>query len=435
MSAPPESPRRFHLPYLRWWIMGLIFLATVINYLDRLTVSVLAPVIRSSLHLSNVEYATLGTSFLLAYTVSQGLSGKLYDQIGTRLGFVCSVLLWSVAAMLHATARGLGSLNIFRFLLGLGEAGNWPGAAKTAAEWLPVHERALGLAVFNSGAAIGSLVAPPAIVWIQLRYGWQATFLVTGSLGFLWLLLWLIVYRPPERHPWMSARERELILDGQAGQAREASVPWLALLGYRQTWAIVLGRALVDPVWWLYLLWLPEYLNKTRGFSLVQIGLFVWIPYAAADLGSLTGGFVSGLLIRRGWSVDRARKSVMISAAALMMAGILAARVESPVAALVLIGVVLFGFMAWVANLQTMPSDIFPNRAVGAVAGLAGTGSGLSTMLCTMATGWTVDHFSYTPVLTAAGFLGPLGACAVFALCRRIERVRLPEAPVQQQLR
>lgn len=346
--------------------------------------------------------------------------------IGTRLGFVCSVTLWSIAAMLHATARGLGSLNFFRFLLGLGEAGNWPGAAKTAAEWLPVHERAFGLAVFNSGAALGSVIAPPVIVWLQLRYGWQATFLVTGSLGFIWLLVWLIVYRSPERHPWMTTRERELILGDQRREPREVSVPWLALLRYRQTWAIVLGRALVDPVWWLYILWLPEYLNKTHGFSLMQIGLYVWIPYAAADLGSLTGGFISGLLIRRGWSVDRARKSVMIPAAALMTAGIPAARMDSPLAALGLIGVVVFGFMAWVANLQTMPSDIFPNRAVGSVAGLAGTGSGLSTMICTMAIGWTVDHFSYTPVLTVAGFLGPLGAFAVFALCRKIERVGLP---------
>lgn len=418
------------VPHLRWWIMGLIFLATLINYLDRLTISILAPAIRASLHLSNLEYATLGTSFLFGYTISQGLSGKLYDQIGTRLGFTCSVTLWSIAAMLHAAASSLGSFNCFRFLLGFGEAGNWPGAAKTAAEWLPVQERALGLAVFNSGAALGSVIAPPVIVWIQMRYGWQTTFLATGALGFVWLLVWLAVYHPPEQHPWLMAREREFILAGKPREQR-ASIPWLTLLRYRKVWAVVAGRTIVDPVWWLYILWLPEYLNKARGFSLPQIGLFAWIPYAAADIGSLTGGFISGMLIRRGWSVDRARKSVMITGAALMTVGIFAPRVNSPIAALVLIGIVLFGFQAWVANLQTMPSDMFPEGAVGAVSGLAGTGSGLATMLFTMGTGWTVDHFSYTPVMTIAACLGPVGAIVVFALCRKIERVpgELPTLP------
>src|SRR5436190_5501615 len=257
---------RFQVPHLRWWIMGLIFLATLINYLDRLTVSILAPVIRERLHLSNVEYATLGSSFLLAYTISQSLSGKLYDQIGTRLGFTCSVVVWSVASMLHALARGLGSLNLFRLVLGLGEAGNWPGAAKTAAEWLPSHERAFGLAVFNSGAAIGSVLAPPVIVWMQYRYGWQTTFVATGALGFVWLAIWLIVYRPPELHPWMTAKERELILCSKPPQQQGSPIPWLSLFRYRQVWAVVMGRTLVDPIWWLYILWLPEYLNKVRGF-------------------------------------------------------------------------------------------------------------------------------------------------------------------------
>lgn len=410
------------IPYLRWLIMGLICLVACINYLDRLTISVLAPVIRQNLQLSNLEYAAVGTFFLLGYTLSQGLSGKLYDQIGIRLGFVCSVVVWSIAAMLHATARGIVSLSCFRFMLGLGEAGNWPGAAKTAAEWLPVQERALGLAVFNFGIGLGSIVAPPLIVWLQFRYGWQATFIVTGSLGFAWLVLWLVFYRPPEEHPWLTSRERETILGSKDQTQRESSIPWLQLLRYRQVWAIVLGRTLTDPVWWLYILWLPEYLNKTRGFSLTEIGRFAWIPFVAADLGSLTGGFTSGFLIRRGWTVDRARKTVMILAAALMPAGIVAVRTSSSFAALALIGLVLFGFQAWVVNLQTMPSDIFPDRVVGAVAGLAGVGSGLSNMLFILATGWTVDHFSYTPVLTVAGFLGPLGAFVLFTLCRKIER-------------
>src|SRR5882672_1066972 len=205
----------FKLPGLRWWIVGLIFLATLINYIDRLTISVLAPVITHDLRLTNTEFGGILTWFLFAYTISQGLSGKLYDRVGTKRGFVCSIVLWSIAAMGHAFARGLASLSFFRFVLGLGEAGNWPGAAKTVAEWFPIRERAFGMAIFNSGAAIGSVVAPPLIVWLSLSYGWQTMFLLTGSLGFVWLVLWLVFYQTPDRHKWLSAEERRLILEGQ----------------------------------------------------------------------------------------------------------------------------------------------------------------------------------------------------------------------------
>ena len=205
----------FKLPGLRWWIVGLVFLATLINYIDRLTISVLAPVITKDLGLTNTEFGGIVTWFLLAYTISQGLSGKLYDRIGTRLGFVFSISLWSVAAIAHAFARGLGTLSLFRFVLGFGEAGNWPGAAKTVAEWFPIRQRAFGMAIFNSGAAIGSILAPPLIVWLQLRYGWQTTFIVTGVLGFFWLALWLFFYQSPERHRWITDEELRVIKEGQ----------------------------------------------------------------------------------------------------------------------------------------------------------------------------------------------------------------------------
>src|SRR5947199_2113173 len=205
----------FKLRGLRWWIAGLIFLATLINYIDRLTISVLAPVIAHDLALTNTEFGGILAWFLLAYTISQGLSGKLYDRIGTKRGFVCSIILWSIAAIAHAFARGLASLSVFRFILGLGEAGNWPGAAKTVAEWFPIRERAFGMAIFNSGAAIGSVLAPPLIVWLSLSYGWQTTFIVTGSLGFIWLALWLLFYQSPDRHRWLSENERQLIREGQ----------------------------------------------------------------------------------------------------------------------------------------------------------------------------------------------------------------------------
>ena len=423
----------FKIRGLRWWIVGLIFLATLINYIDRLTVSVLAKVITTDLHLTNTEFGGIVFWFLLAYTISQGLSGKLYDRVGTKRGFVCSIVLWSVAAMGHAFARGLVSLSFFRFVLGLGEAGNWPGAAKTVAEWFPIRERAFGMALFNSGAAIGSVLAPPLIVWLSISYGWQMTFIVTGSLGFLWLVLWLLIYEVPSRHKWLTNEERKLILEGQqpaSGANDRAAEPttvftWRNLLGYRQVWAIVVARFLTDPVWWLYISWLPKYLADERGFSLIEIGLFAWVPYVAADAGSLLGGWASGFLISRGWSVDRARKLIILLSALLMPAGILAAFAGNAMVALALIGVVLFGFQVWINNVQTLPSDFFPAKAVGSVAGLGGTGAGIGSMIFILCTGWIVDHFSYAPVLVAAGVLAPLGTLALFALSGRIERVTL----------
>lgn len=423
----------FKLRGLRWWIISLIFLATLINYIDRLTISVLAPVITRDLGLTNTEFGGILFWFLLAYTISQGLSGKLYDRIGTKRGFVCSIMLWSIAAIGHAFARGLASLSVFRFVLGLGEAGNWPGAAKTVAEWFPIRERAFGMAIFNSGAAIGSVVAPPLIVWLSLTYGWQTTFIVTGSLGFAWLALWLLFYQAPDRHKWLSEEERQLILEGQRVPEAADALPlqpsaplgWLELLRYRQVWAIVLSRFLTDPVWWLYISWLPKYLADARGFSLVKIGLFAWVPYVAADAGSLSGGWLSGYLISRGWSVDRSRKLVILIAALLMPAGILAAFAHDAMVALVLIGVVLFGFQVWINNVQTLPSDFFSDKAVASVAGLGGTGAGIGSMIFILSTGWVVDHFSYVPVLVAAGLLAPFGTLVLFALSGPIKRVSL----------
>lgn len=420
----------FTVPGLRWWIIGLVFLATLINYVDRLTISVLAPVITRDLGLTNTEFGGIVAWFLLAYTISQALSGKLYDRVGTKRGFTFSIILWSLAAMAHAFSRGLASLSVFRFFLGLGEAGNWPGAAKTVAEWFPIRQRAFAMAIFNSGAALGSVIAPPLIVWLSLSYGWQTTFIVTGALGFLWLILWLLFYQTPDRHKWLTASERQVIADGQRTPADETTVAdvstrWRDLLRYRQVWAIVLARFLTDPIWWLYISWLPKYLADARGFSLTKIGLFAWVPYAAADAGSLSGGWLSGYLIDRGWSVNRARKAVILCAALLMPAGIVAAFVNDAMLALALIGVVLFGFQVWINNVQTLPSDFFSDRAVASVAGLGGTGAGVGSMLFIFGTGWAVDHFSYVPVLVTAGLLAPVGTLVLFLLAGHIERVTL----------
>ncbi|HEX8268219.1 MAG TPA: MFS transporter [Pyrinomonadaceae bacterium] len=419
----------FKVVGLRWWIIGLVFLATLINYIDRLTLSVLAPVITKDLGLSNTEYGSIATWFLFAYTISQTLSGKLYDRVGIKKGFTVSIVVWSLAAMAHAFTKSLSGLSAVRFVLGLGEAGNWPGAAKTVAEWFPVRQRAFGMAIFNSGAAIGSIVAPPFIVGLTAYFGhWQPTFLITGSLGFIWLVLWWVFYDSPENHQWLTNKERVLICEDEeiaaAVESAETATSWSSLLGYRQVWAIVLARFLVDPVWWLYITWLPLYLANVRGFDLRQIGYFAWVPFVAADAGSLFGGWFSGFLIGRGWSVDAARKAVIALAACLMPAGILAAFVTDSMLALTLIGVVLFGFQVWINNVQTLPSDFFPKTAVGSVAGLGGTGAGIGSMIFIFTTGWVVDNFSYTPILVVAGLLPVLGTIVLFALMGKIGKLQ-----------
>jgi MFS transporter, ACS family, hexuronate transporter len=411
---------------------GLVFLATFINFIDRLTIAVLAPVITVQLGLTNLQFASVSTWFLVAYTASQGLSGRLYDRFGTRRGFTVSILVWSVAAMSHAFARGLASLSALRFVLGLGEAGNWPGAAKVIAEWFPPRERAFAMGIFNSGVTVGSIVAPPLIVFLQLRFGWKTTFLVTGGLGFVWLALWLLFYDTPERHAGLTAEERALIPErrpesaggrpGSSGAAPPSG--WAALLEHRQVWAIVMARFVTDPVWWLYITWLPLYLSTVRRFSLKEIGLFAWLPYVAADAGSLAGGWFSGYLITRGWSVNRARKTIIVLGAVLMSAGIPAAMSESAFTALAFISVVLFGFQAWINNVQTLPSDFFPESVVASVAGLGGVGAGLGAILFTLTTGFVIDRFhSYTPILVVAGLLPVLGTAVLFLFGGRIQRI------------
>jgi MFS transporter, ACS family, hexuronate transporter len=413
---------------VRWVIIGMVFFSTLINYIDRLTLSVLGKSIKESFNLSDTEFGVIGTWFLLAYTISQGLSGKLYDRIGIKKGFSVSIVVWSIAAMLHAFATGLASLSLFRFILGLGEAGNWPGAAKTVAEWFPARQRALAMGIFNSGAAIGSIVATPIIGGLALYFGhWYEVFIITGALGFIWLIFWWFIYDSPENHKWLTKREYDLIREDDEpkieGLVEEKPLGWLQLLKYRQTWAIILTRFLVDPVWWLYIFWLPLMLYKVYGFDLKQMVIFGWFPYVAADAGSLLGGWFSGFLIGRGWSVNNARKVVIGFAACLMPAGILAAYTPDPMIALALIGVVLFGFQVWINNVQTLPSDLFPKSAVGSVAGLGGTGAGIGAMIFTLSTGWVVDNYSYTPILVAAGLLAPIGTIVLFVLMGRIEKV------------
>lgn len=427
-SQEIAAPSGFKVRGLRWWIISVIFLATVINYIDRQTINVLAPVLLSDLHLGKRDFGNITSAFLLCYMVGMGVWGRLVDKIGTRAAFAIAITIWSVAACLHSLVAGFASLLLLRSTLALGEAGNWPGAAKAVSEWFPVRERALGMAIFNSGAAVGAVVATPILVFMQLHYGWKQTFLVTGGLGFAWLVLWLQFFRTPDRHPWLTDEEKKVITASEPGAEKRktpaaGAMSIRELLRYRQVWAIIAARLCTDPVWWLYITWLPQYLADARGFNLKQIGVFAWIPYVGSGFGALLGGYTSGRLMKSGMSLDRARKICMIIGAALMPAGVLAARVESPMLAIVLIAVVLFAFQFWMNNVQALPGDFFPQSTVGAVFGLGGVAAGAGSFAFMMASGWIVEKFSYGPMFLIAGVLGPLGAIALFVLAGPIQRV------------
>jgi MFS transporter, ACS family, hexuronate transporter len=409
------------LPGLRWYIIVLLFFATVSNYIDRQTVNVLSPLLLAELGLNKVQFSQIAVAFLAAYTIGQTLWGRIFDRIGLRLGLTLCIGAWSLVASLHYFAAGFASFLLLRFLLGVTEAGNWPGAGKIISEWFPPHERAFAMGVFNNGSGVGAMVAPPVIIAVQQLYGWQKTFLITGVLGFAWLLVWSFVYRRPDRHPWLGERERAALLARRPQAAVVAPPPpFRELFRHRETWAVVVARFIADPIWWIYLTWLPQYLFDERKFDLKQIGAFAWVPYLAADLGALAGGLVSGWLIKRGVSIDRSRKACFIIGTSILPVGAFVPWVASAASALALIAVVLFAYQFWVNNVQAVTTDVFPSRMVGGVFGLGGTAAGLGSLLVLLMTGYVVQYFSYTPIFIAAAAMGPLAAVAMIKLVGRI---------------
>jgi ACS family hexuronate transporter-like MFS transporter len=401
-------------------ILGLILAGTIINYIDRQTVSVLAPQLQADLHLSNFQYAKLTTWFLLSYTSVMWLWGAVADRIGNRRGLALVVAWWSLAEMAHALARGLASLSFARAALGLGESGHWPVALRTIAMWFSEKQRAWAIGIANVGAAFGSAVSPPLIVWLQLRYGWKVVFLVTGGFGVVWLAAWLTLY-PGKKNGATFGNEIA------PREPEKPPVTWSVLLRRREVWGIVAARFFGDPIWWLYLNWLPLYLSRARGFSLKEIGLSAWVPYVAAGCGCFIGGWLSGRLIEAGWTVNRARKTAIAIGTLCMPAGIAAAYAQSPYVALAFISVTLFGFQFWVSNVQVLPSDYLPAGVVGAVSGLSGCAAALGAMLFNFSTGWIVDNFSYTPVLVTAGVLAPLATGSLFLLAGRVRVLEIGE--------
>jgi ACS family hexuronate transporter-like MFS transporter len=345
--------------------------------------------------------------------------------VGTRLGLALAVVFWSVVNILTGFASSVFAFASFRFLLGIGEGLNWPGASKTVAEWFPSQERSLAVAIFDSGSSVGGAVAALSIPLIAIKFGWQAAFVVTGMLGFIWLLMWLRVYHTLDRHPRVTPEEVSYIRAGQevpSASPERGPKRWLKLLGQRNVWGIVLGRALTDPIWWFYVFWLPQYLSDARGFTLQRIALFAWMPFVAADLGNFTGGLISGYCIRRGIPVVRARLWVCVFSCLPILAGIPAASVHSVYAALGLICFALWGYASWSTMGLTLPSDLFPQDVVATVTGLSGLAAGLVGFVFTIAVGVLVDRFSYGPAFLVAGLM-PLFATASVLLLIRTPKV------------
>jgi ACS family hexuronate transporter-like MFS transporter len=403
---------------LRWTIIGLVAVATVINYIDRNALAVMWPAISKEIGADKTDYALLVTIFMVAYACGQTLFGRLFDVIGTRLGFTLSILVWSASIALHSVARGLGTFGILRATLGLSEAGNWPGAVKVNALWFPSNERAFAQGIFNSGAAIGAIIAAPLVALLFDRLGWQATFFVVGVLGAAWLLPWLLVYRgDPGAHPWLSEEERAHIAGGAVDTAKPAYAPRVRdLLRHKQSWAIIVSRFFLDPVWWLFVSWLPIYLAETFGFDVQKIGLFAWVPFVGAMLGSLGGGWLAGVLIGRGWSVLAARKTVIALGGAIMLpALLLTATAATPLYAVLLIAAILFGFQVAINNIQTLPSDFFGGGAVGSLAGISGSAAVAGTLITTWLVPVMTRH-GYAPIFILAAAIVPLSIAAILFL-------------------
>ena len=411
--------------HLRWYIGALLFLSTVINYIDRQTLSVLAPVLKDEFRWTNSDFALVVIAFRVAYALGQTASGRWLDRVGTRAGLTLAVAFYSIAAMLSSLGSGLRSFMGFRFLLGLGESANWPGATKAVAEWFPRRESGWAVALFDSGSSIGAALAPFIVLGVyRLTGSWRPAFIVTGILGFLWIPLFRWLYRTPEQHPKLSEDERRDILAnrgaGPAAGADTGGVPTLSyrtLLALPQTWGIIVGKALTDPVWFFITDWFAIFL-VSRGFALADSLLAFWVPFVAADLGNFAGGGLSSALIARGWKVGAARKFVIVAGTLGMLFLIPAIYTTSLQALAAYFAIATFSYAAVSTMILNLPADIYPARSVGSVAGLGGTAAGIGTIAATYLTGVVADRYSFEPLLIGASLI-PLVAMAAVLLCVR----------------
>ena len=415
-AGPSTSLRS--IPNLRWWIVGLLFLSTVINYVDRQTLSVLARTIQDDLGISDSGYARIVQAFLLAYTISYLVSGRITDWLGTRVSMAAFIVWWSLANIGTAFASSIFTLGLWRLLLGVGEPGNWTVGPKALSEWFPARERGLAYGIFTMGATIGATVAPPLIAWLALSYGWRGAFVVTGVLGLLWVIPWLWLYRPPHEHPRLTDAERVLVPPPAPTSTTGGAewTLWRTLLTQRDTGLLLGTRVLTDPVWYFYLFWFPKYLTDTRGLSLIEVGRVAWVVYLAADLGALGGGWLSGRLIDRGYAPVAARKLVLRIAATTILVGPLVAWAPSIPLVLLCAAVVACSQLAWQVTIGALIVDRYPPASVATAFGIVAAGSGFGGMVSTGIVGYLVSNYSYVPVFVTMALLHPLALALVWFL-------------------
>ncbi len=422
---------------LRWWIIGLIFIATVINYIDRTAFALLWPEMGKDLGMDKSDYATMLNIFMFTYAASKFLSGKLYDQIGTRIGFVVSIVVWSGAAAFHAVARGVATLSIARGLLGLGEAGLWPGAVKNNGEWFPVKERALAQGIFNSGASIGNVIAPVVIVFLYAQFGWKSTYIILGGVGLLWVIPWFFLNKSkPEDHPWISDEERALIINDRTEDNNESNTKEVKSMGlgqilsHREPWGVLFCRFFIEPIWWFFAGWMPIYLNSKFGLSIEEIGNTMWISYLMAAAGSILGGIFTQEIIKR-TNVDWGRKLSIVLGSLLIVAGfvsiILFVNDSNYMMFIYLAGMALFGFQFAIGNIQTLSSDLLKGPSVGTLAGLAGTVAAVSPMIMNWFIGRITSEGSYNPAFIVITISVVLGVLSIFFFIRKVELVKTQE--------
>jgi len=422
---------------LRWWVIGLIALATVINYIDRQSLGVLWPDIAQELYPDKTNdqrkeiFGWISTIFIFSYAFGQLIFGKIFDWIGTRLGFALSIGFWSIATALHALARGVLSFGIFRSLLGVAEAGNWPGAAKANAEWFPARQRALAQGIFNSGAAFGGIISIPLIAYLTIHFSWQMIFVIVGLIGVLWLLPWmLIVKAPPKSHPWLTEEERQYILSGQKVTEEHVSdeeynPTTKQLLKHKESWGVIIASAVIDPIWWLFVVWIPIYLNEVYGMDVKGIGLYGWVPYVGAMLGAWFGGLLAQNRIKSGWTVDKTRKLVITLGCLIMLPALLAmSNPGAPVNAVLIMGVILFGFQTAIGSVQTLPSDLFGKKTVGTLSGFSGMAAKLGAVGLTALVPWLTTGGNYYPVFVIGAAFSIIALLSIWRLCPKIEPLK-----------
>jgi ACS family hexuronate transporter-like MFS transporter len=427
------------LKNLRWWVITLIALATVINYIDRQSLSVLWPEIVEDLFPDNSAlerkqiYANISIIFVFSYAFGQAIFGKIFDWVGTRLGFVLAIGVWSIATALHAVAQGVVSLSIFRSILGVAEAGNWPGAAKSNAEWFPTKERALAQGIFNSGAAIGGIISIPLIAYLTVFFSWKMIFIIVGLIGLLWLIPWVVLVKaPPKTHPWLTDEEREYILTGQKTTEADEDIeedeydPTTAqVLSHKQSWGVIIASAAIDPIWWLFVFWIPIYLNEVYGMDVQSIGLYGWVPYVGAMFGAWFGGLLAQNRIRAGWNVNKTRKLTISLGCLIMLPALLAmANPGGPVIAVLIMAVILFGFQTAIGNVQTLPSDLFSGKTVGTLAGFSGMAAKLGAVGLTSLVPWLTADGNYSPAFVIGASLAIIAMLSVWVLIPTVERLK-----------